>query len=365
MLAAVTLLSSLAFTAPDPYAEAMASARLVIEQADAALAARKPDEAWSLYKEASALVLDNEKLRKKMLDKRAAAAKAAARDDDIAALARHDATLKTFLATARVQGDDAKSAAEKALRDARDAFDADGDKVRAAWAIAILARLQIWSGDTEEGVAAAKQVLDATPPFPLHVRKPALQAAYRGSRFLNNTDDEARFALMLDALSFEKLPLERRRFARSRDAETACARYEEEHGPGQCARLSKEVTGEYTFRDWRRGVPRKQLSDGDIDAAQAQYLPLLEDCLRQTADEARAKNSDLFQDAEVEIEWVVDGKGRALDPKVTPARYADILMTCVSDHLAWFRYPRARFDERKTVAVSYHLGHGEKRRAQW
>jgi hypothetical protein len=230
--------------------------------------------------------------------------------------------------------------------------DRDGD--RAAWARAVRALVVARSDEPEAGRGAAERLLSGRDGQVAFARRVALDAARFAARRAGDLEGEARAALQANLLDNLDLDFDVRRHRRSRIASEVCRRYERGEGPGACARLAKAVTGEYSFEDHSAGRPVKTLEPRAVEVAQAQYLPLLEECLRLAAQ--RPDVEDLFRDGELEIAWSIGPEGRTSEVELAPKRYEPIVGACVRERLDWFRYPRHRDGQRPHVRLPFTLG---------
>ncbi len=281
-------------------------------------------------------------------------------DAQVAALDRRPAVGKAGLAAAAAQLDEAIAALE-----------ADKDPVRAAWARAVEAKVRAASGDAA-GARAIAEPLAAAPdagaaatrsratktraaPRPAFVRIAAHEALALVAVAAKDVEGEARAVLSVDALRAElagRTP-EERRFARSREVERACARYEKAEGEGHCAVLALRATGQLSFSDPSRGRPKKTASTDDIERAQRQYSPVVEACVREVA--KSHVDGELFENASIKIGWSVRGDGRTGEVEIEPRRYDPALGPCVRERVAWFRYPRWTDGQVHNVVIPYQL----------
>jgi hypothetical protein len=381
--------SSLASAAPDPYREAIwrahaamnkqawaeaqaafeeakaetgeppeggtKSALLAIEQGNLEILRKQPRASVAFFRQAAALSLDALWLRRRAFDRRIAAARAATAPEDekrVRDLIKDDGVLLARLVAPAVPVEARRKDAERELDEAIRAYEREKDPLHAAWATAIKARLLSWSGEIETARELARPLLDPKQQ-PAFVRQRAIEAMHRAAVVEKDLEEETRYALELNQLKQAKLTPEARRYARTPMVETTCARFERKHGPGSCALLAFEATGEYSFHDHSRGRPKRSLSPSDVEDSQAQYLPLLRECIASAA--KLEESGDVFEDANLTIAWVVDGQGRASGVEISPHRYDDLIGPCVNERVSWFRYPRTLDGERRSVSVPYEL----------
>jgi hypothetical protein len=329
-------------------------AQAAIEQGNVELKRKQPRAALTYYRQASALALDVFWLRRRAFDKRIAATQEGKFEEEekrVRELIKHDAEVMARLAAPFVPEKLVKHA-ELELETAAHAFDRDHDPVHAGWARAVKAKMLAWSNQSADAMAIVKPVLEQKPPAIPMIRQRALEAAYKAAIVDKDLEGETGYALELNALKNAKLTPEQRRYARTPLIEATCARYEKVHNPGSCAMLAAKITGEYSFHDHSRGRIKKSLSSTDIETAQAQYLPLLEECIHNAA---AGRNDELFDDATITIGWAVENKGRVIELEISPHRYEPVIGACVTERIGWFRYPRFTDGEHKSVSIPYEL----------
>jgi hypothetical protein len=337
------------------------TARALLEEGRIELAQKQPKTALAAFRHAHAASADAFGLRSMACARRieaAASSGASAIEEKLCREARErDQKVLARVWSPAVAAAERKTA-ERELDEAARAYETSGDAPHAIWTRAVKARLLAWSGETEAALEAAGKLLDAEH-VPAFARKRALEAGHRASVVTKDLDGETRYLLLLNALQQDAatppVSPEVRRYARTQLLESACVRFDRSHGAGSCARLARDVTGNYSFHDHSRGRPKRSLSAQDLEQAQAQYLPLLVECIDGAA---RAASSDdpLFEDASLTIGWVVDARGLAIEPEISPHRYQAVLGGCVEERLGWFRYPRSiDTAERQSVSMPYDL----------
>jgi hypothetical protein len=330
------------------------SALVLIEQGNLEVLRKQPRASFPFFRQAAALSLDALWLRRRAIDRRIAAARAASAPEEekrARDLIKHDGVLLARLVAPNVPVEARRKDAERELDEAIRAYEREKDPLHSAWASAIKARLLAWSGEIDPARELARPLIDPTQPA--FVRQRAIEAMHRAAVVEKDLDEETRYALQLNQIKQAKLSPEARRYARTPMLETTCARFERKNGAGSCAQLALEATGEYNFHDHSRGRPKRSLSSSDVEDSQAQYLPLLRECIASAA--KLEESGDVFEDANLTIGWVVDGQGRASGVEISPHRYDDLIGRCVNERVAWFRYPRTLDGERRSVSVPYEL----------
>lgn len=316
------------------------------------LKAKQPSAAMKSFREAGALSGEDRALRKKFLDLRARAAgeaKSQAEADKVKEVREKDELLEA--ARKRRGLDEKELAALAGELDAAAAFyRADQDRGRAELATAIKILVSVRSGQT--GVVGDAKAIVKDKKRGRAAKKVALEALWSAGEAGKDLELAAASALELNALAAEQKPPAQRRYLRSAGLDALCARYDaEQKKPGACARLEKKVTGDFTFTDLSRVPAKKELSDSDLAKIHAQLLPAIEDCVLTAAKKA----VDAFANSDVEIAWAIQPKGHVTDLEITPKRVRPDLEGCISERLAWARYPRYTSQERKAVRVPYHL----------
>jgi hypothetical protein len=319
---------------------------------DIALKDKKFKVASWHFRDAAHFALDDQRTRTRLIYRRKAAlekAEDAKGTDWVDQILKHDLRVSGF-ARAPAVGEKKRAEARAQIGEAIAAYRADKDMARAEWAQAVRALVSVRSGAREEGLEEARAIA-ASKKGSRTARMLALEASYGGLIAASDVDGAARAMLELNALRFEALPDPRRRYMRARGVDLICAKYEEAHGAGSCTRLEKEVTGRWSFTDFSQGKVRRELTSDDLDRAHRQFLPVIEDCVRTSAQ----ANRDIFQGSDLQISWSIQPKGNVSDVDITPKRYREEIGPCVEERIAWFRYPRYTSPERKTVTVPYHL----------
>jgi hypothetical protein len=312
---------------------------------------KRPKTAAQAFKAAAHAAAGDASLRKRMLAKRRAAALEGQWTDEVERIDKifgHDSTLDEARKRPWV-GKEKRAETRVKLAQGASEYARDKDAARAELANAVRALVSVQSGAPEEGVPEAKAI--AEKKGGKAARMVALEALWIGAGKTNDLEASARAALELNALRAEQMPQAQRRYARMKGLDQLCDKYDHEHKAGACARLERQVTGTYTLRDLSKDKPKKELSETDLDRAHAAFLPALEDCVLTQARSA----PDTYSQTDIQISWAIQPQGTVSDVEIAPKRYKDDLTPCVSERLAWLRYPRYTSPERKSVTIPYHL----------
>src|SRR5262249_12730244 len=145
-------------------------------------------------------------------------------------------------------------------------------------------------------------VINVNDAVPAWVRQLALDAALRASAAMKDLDGEARFGLLLNAMSAASFPEEKRRYVRPAWLDAICDRYEQKNGAGGCALLSLKLTGQPTLKDRASMKHLKALRDEDVARAHKDYVPLIHDCVSVAA----KADPESFDNGSVDVSWGID-----------------------------------------------------------
>ncbi len=301
-------------------------------------------EAARRYASAAKHSREDLKLRRKLLSLRKRAAEKAKAESSVALAAEvmeADRTLEQVTRRPR-RGGDSLDKTLSALAEAAETYRKDRDRDRAEEALALRALVMVRSDKAEDGLRAVDRVLSKPNPS-----KYAALAAYEARTVaLLDRGDNAGAATA--AIAFNGLA---NPGARSPLLDRACYRYDQEKGAGQCARLEIRVTGQVTFTDYSLAKRKRELTDEDIERVHAQALPALEACVLAAA----KKEPEFYRNVDIQISWVIDPEGRAVDIELVPKRNKPDIMPCAQERLMRVRYPKVFSRERKNVTIPYHL----------
>ncbi len=128
-----------------------------------------------------------------------------------------------------------------------------------------------------------------------------------------------------------------------------CDRFDESEGLGQCARAVHRTTGAWLARSAGKAVAAR--SAPDLEARHAEATAFLEDCLR-----AAVKNDPSLEGEALELSWVIDRHGEAIEPEIAPGRRRTLLDGCVGHRIGWLRYPPLVGGEHHTVRLGFKIG---------
>lgn len=322
-------------------------------QGDLAMKSDAHKRAALAYRNAAHHAGEDEKLWRTLTTLRLEALKKAGSkpaEDSLRRLLDQEAAIRRYARAAQV-AKAALGSAEREIEAAQAALRADKDAIRAAYAGAVKAKVLAWSGESDRALQLAAQwFAPERPPF---VREIALEAAVRVAQAKGDLEGEVRFALQLNAVRARNLPPAERRYFRTPALDRICSRWEAKVGAGRCATVAKQLTGEYSFRDWSKLPPKPTLSVQDLELAQAQYLPAIKGCVE---DAVKAnQETTLFENASINISFTITSLGTTREVEISPRRYDTHLGGCVRERVASFRYPRARDGGVRTVSIPYQL----------
>jgi hypothetical protein len=233
----------------------------------------------------------------------------------------------------------------------RSAFAEDWTASGDAEATALRAKQLVASGASADGLSIAQRVIDQNDSVPAWVRQVALEAALKASAQMKDLDREARYALLLHAITTASYPEDKRRYVRPAWLDAICDRYDQKNGVGRCALLSLKLTGQPTLKDRASSKHVRSLKDEDVAHAHRDYLPLIHDCVSVAA----KADPDRFDNGSVDVSWGIDTNGRAVDVEIAPRRMREAAGGCIEERLSWFRYPKSDSPELRSVSISFEL----------
>ncbi len=171
----------------------------------------------------------------------------------------------------------------------------------------------------------------------LEVRIRALRSLYTLHIRLGEVDLAARAALAEMGLAAQKLPSDRRAYARTAEVDKACEALDRRDGLGSCRRLEKSMLGTYAFHDFsEQASTREGLSAEDVRQVGQHFHVLIQDCLAEEAERLEPPASVTFR-----LHWMVLHDGR-VDQVVFDRRDQSQgpFAECIRRQFALWRYPR-------------------------
>ncbi len=158
------------------------------------------------------------------------------------------------------------------------------------------------------------------------------------------TDKAFGLFAVINAEAGAGLPVDKKRYTRSKDLVRTCRALRSKNGPGACLKLEKKSTGSATFTDFSRRHVKGMLSKTAIAEVHREYLPLLQACLSTAAKRREVQPGDNF-----ELFWAITNQGRTDRFQCRPSDSQE-LNACFRRALEIFRYPRYA-GERRTVTL--------------
>lgn len=168
------------------------------------------------------------------------------------------------------------------------------------------------------------------------VRRRALKAA--GWLALQNGDPHAAAKFMIEdmGVAAERLPADKRRYARTAEVDKVCAALDARDGAGACRKLEKQVLGDYFFTDFSTKKAGTGLAADTVRTVNEHYNVSLQECLAAEAARLKPPAYETYQ-----VRWMVGNDGRV--DQVHLARKdqdeTDLAMCLRRVFLVW-RYPR-------------------------
>lgn len=319
---------------------------------DIEMKAKKYRAAIAHYKKAGHQAVGDKPLRKKALQGRRMAiakkTKKAPRGDFIGELLYADLELYRASMGRVIKGGLLKSVLTQ-LDKAESLYRKDKDWHSVTWTKASRALVKVRGGLVDDGLREAERLVRRK--IPIFAEVTATDAIQYGRYEKDDIDLAAKVAVWHNHIRYQDLPDKVRRHRRTGIILRICQKYDKKYGAGACSRLEIQDTGTLTLKDHSRGRKRFKLSQKDIDLVHSTALPALEDCVLSAA----RKDREFYRETEIRIGWVITPLGRAINSEIEPGRYKKDLAACVDERLGWFRYPKTKSRERKSVMVPYRL----------
>ncbi|MFL5322455.1 MAG: hypothetical protein ACJ790_22540 [Myxococcaceae bacterium] len=220
-------------------------------------------------------------------------------------------------------------------------FRHDGDKL-------IVARLQL---------AKAIGELSKTPPSDaaagalekaekacdedrcVNIRRSALKSELRLAKANDDVEGAARAALRDQQLYASTLSASERLWARTPEADSACAALDAKSGAGSCRRLEKALTGRYAFKDFSKGAAKGEgLSPDAVREVNSHYGVTLETCLADAAARLTPPASESHS-----VRWTVGNDGKVTQVEMARKEQDQgPLGQCLREQFLVWRYPKYR-----------------------
>jgi hypothetical protein len=169
-----------------------------------------------------------------------------------------------------------------------------------------------------------------------NVRRRALKAA--GWLELETGDPAKAARLMIEEMGVgaERLPAEKKRYARTQEVEKVCPALDARDGPGACRKLEKEVLGDYFFKDFSTQRAGVGLGAATVRTVNEHYNVSLQECLAAEAARLVPPAFETYQ-----VEWMVQNDGRVDQVHMARKDQDETeLAMCLKRVFPMWRYPR-------------------------
>jgi hypothetical protein len=141
-------------------------------------------------------------------------------------------------------------------------------------------------------------------------------------------------------------------YTRSYVTASLCAALDQVLGKGKCRALEESAKLAPTFLDLSAQPPQRTLEDPAVNRAQEEYGFLLTRCLRK-----HVELDDMLRGTNFELTWVVQPTGLVDTITVDPRRYREHAVAgCLKDALGVFRYQPYKSEERRVVTLGLSVG---------
>lgn len=213
-----------------------------------------------------------------------------------------------------------------------------GDKLMAA-RVALVKAQAAAADDTKKERAGdlyehAAKVCDE--PRCATVRRRALKSG--GWLALQNGDPQLAARLMIAEMGVaaERMPPEKRRYARTADVDKVCAALDARDGAGACRKLEKQVLGEYMFTDFSTRKAGVGLAADTVRTVNEHYNVSLQECLAAEAARLKPPAYETYQ-----VQWMVQNDGRVDQVRLARKDQDETeLAMCLRRVMVVWRYPR-------------------------
>jgi len=189
------------------------------------------------------------------------------------------------------------------------------------------------------------------------VRRRALKLA--GWLELENGDPQKAARLMIEEMGVgaERLPADKRRYARTPEVDKVCAVLDGRDGPGACRKLEKQLLGDYIFKDFSTQKAGTGLAADTVRTVNEHYNVSLQECLAAEAARLVPPAYETYN-----VQWMVGNDGRVDQVHMGKKDQDDTeLAMCLRRVFVVWRYPR--YDgEAQHVQQSFTVSAHQRRR---
>ncbi|MBK7861941.1 MAG: hypothetical protein IPJ65_25660 [Archangiaceae bacterium] len=168
------------------------------------------------------------------------------------------------------------------------------------------------------------------------VKRRALKAA--GWLELQTGDPATAARLMIEEMGIgaERLPAEKKRYARTTEVDKVCAALDSRDGAGACRKLEKQVLGDYIFKDFSAQKAGVGLGADTVRTVNEHYNVSLQECLAAEAARLVPPAYETYQ-----VQWMVHNDGRVDDVHMARKDQDETeLALCLRRVFPLWRYPR-------------------------
>ncbi len=168
------------------------------------------------------------------------------------------------------------------------------------------------------------------------VRRKALKLA--GWLELENGDPVHAAKLMIEEMGVgaERLPPDKRRYARTPEVDKVCSVLDGRDGPGSCRKLEKQLLGDYIFKDFSMQKVGIGLAADTVRTVNEHYNVSLQECLAAEAARLVPPAYETYQ-----VQWMVSNDGRVDQVHMSKKDQDETeLAMCLRRVFVVWRYPR-------------------------
>ncbi|MEW6435329.1 MAG: hypothetical protein AB1730_27865 [Myxococcota bacterium] len=202
----------------------------------------------------------------------------------------------------------------------------------------------------------AKAEARCQSPWCAGLRRKALAKQQALALAANDLEGAVKLAMRDLAVATSLVEPGLRLWVRPPELDRLCAKYDAARGAGACRRVEKDVTGQWTFRDFSKDRPSEALSPDQVKAVNEHYAPLLEECLSEQAQRLTPPDAQRFQ-----VSWTVQNDGRVREAHLRRDLDDTLLARCLRRQFSAWRYPRFT-GELQHVEQSFLVSAVERRR---
>lgn len=194
------------------------------------------------------------------------------------------------------------------------------------------------AGKLAEGIAQLRRAERACEEERcVDVRQRALKSLSVAHQRQNDLPNAARAALQAMSVGAQRLPEERRLYARTADVDRLCAQLDAREGAGSCRKLERAELGSYTFRDFSQERARGgTLAPERVKQVNEHFAVAMQECLAAEAERLVPPAMVRYQ-----IRWTITPDGR-VDQVHLDRRDQDSgpFAQCLRKQFTVWRYPR-------------------------